>query len=118
VTFRYTWQVRIHREDGASKVASHGEMDKASYLEFLGKTVPGGKTQLTNAGLCCTCAHWRPGVSASGDPGCVSPKMVYGYGSYNAAPSHDDDMVWIENDEGWGIATGPEFGCVHWSAKP
>jgi hypothetical protein len=27
------------------------------------------------------------------------------------------DGFWGEDDEGWGFVTGPEFGCVHFTAK-
>jgi hypothetical protein len=25
-----------------------------------------------------------------------------------------DDGVMVENVEGWGLLTGPLFGCIHW----
>ena len=25
--------------------------------------------------------------------------------------------VLVEDDEGWGFFTGPDFGCIHWKGK-
>ena len=40
---------------------------------------------------------------------CYCPKMVYGYGRDRA----DKDGLDVEDDEGWGMLPGPDFGCVH-----
>jgi hypothetical protein len=40
--------------------------------------------------------------------------MIYGY---NIAIRRDDDGVAIENDEGWGMLPGPDFGCIHHKDK-
>lgn len=61
---------------------------------------------------CRDCRHWRPKVTDESQ-GCVSPKMDYGYGP----KSHEPDHVHIENDEGWGMIPGPEFGCIHFEEK-
>ena len=29
----------------------------------------------------------------------------------------ETDTVIHQDDEGWGMLTGPEFGCVHWEQK-
>jgi hypothetical protein len=42
---------------------------------------------------------------------------VLGYGGKEAA-AHLVDEVLVENDEGWGFLTGPEFGCVHFANEP
>lgn len=44
--------------------------------------------------------------------------MNYGYGFQHgdAAPDVADDQVIIENDEGWGMEVGGNFGCVHFTA--
>lgn len=54
---------------------------------------------------CKTC-HWYSSTAAKT---CKCPKMVYGYGS----SERDDDGVRIEDDEGWGMTPGPDFGCIH-----
>lgn len=51
---------------------------------------------------------------------CSCPKMLYGYGyKYNPAEwaKEDDDIITIENDEGWGMTPKPNFGCVHHEEK-
>ncbi len=40
---------------------------------------------------------------------CHCPKMKYGYGKQDV----DSDGVLIEDDEGWGMIPGPDFGCIH-----
>jgi hypothetical protein len=45
---------------------------------------------------------------------CGCPKMVYGY--YDG-DTHDTDGVHIEDDEGWGMEVGDEFGCIHAEPK-
>jgi hypothetical protein len=39
----------------------------------------------------------------------------YGYGV--TADEVGDHEVVVENDEGWGAAMGPDFGCLLWEAK-
>jgi len=59
----------------------------------------------------CKNCHWyeRPG---NGTHECSCPKMVYGYG-----PRCDSDGVDVEDDEGWGMVPGPDFGCIHFKHK-
>ena len=46
--------------------------------------------------------------------GCICPKMLYGYSAkYDEGVVLEPDEVQIENDEGWGMVPGPEFGCIH-----
>jgi len=42
---------------------------------------------------------------------CDSPKLLKGYSHMpsNVAP----DGALVENDEGWAIVVGPDFGCVN-----
>jgi hypothetical protein len=44
---------------------------------------------------------------------CACPKMIYGYGDIKC----EDDYLLIEDDEGWGMQPGPNFGCIHWESK-
>jgi len=65
---------------------------------------------------CKDCKHWIESEHYSDVlHSCDHPKAKIGY-RYNP----DDiptDGVWIENDEGWGWFTGPEFGCVNFEEK-
>jgi len=66
---------------------------------------------------CEHCRHWNPAAEDSRKP--------VGYGSCNATawkagyfvPDAAPDGVVVEDDEGWGFYTGPQFGCIHWTAK-
>lgn len=62
---------------------------------------------------CKNCKHWN---KSSERPlkECSSPKLFMGY----AIPDGDipDDGILCEDDEGWGMVTGPNFGCVHFTA--
>jgi hypothetical protein len=63
------------------------------------------------------CAHWLPNNNTrnAADAGsCSSPKIIYGYDNKGSVPTPDSAR--IENDEGWGMITGPDFGCIHASA--
>lgn len=46
---------------------------------------------------------------------CECPKMFYGYRKTKG--DDEPDAVKIEDDEGWGMIVGPEFGCVHHQSK-
>lgn len=65
---------------------------------------------------CKTCKHWL--VDRDYWPheerlrSCASPGWLMGYN--HKAVDVPDDGVLVENDEGWGVMMGPEFGCVHW----
>lgn len=54
---------------------------------------------------CKTCDWYR----TTGTKTCVCPKMFYGY----EIRTRDSDGVKIEDDEGWGMIPGPNFGCIH-----
>ena len=64
---------------------------------------------------CETCKYWGHSRNHAADEGqrlksCIAPKIEYGYGV-----DEDDipgDGAHIEDDEGWGMVTGPKFGCV------
>ena len=59
---------------------------------------------------CKTCCWYATGLSHHQ---CTCPKMVYGYGIGEA----DKDGVNVEDDEGWGMVPGPDFGCIHYEEK-
>jgi hypothetical protein len=65
---------------------------------------------------CKTCKHWgRRGVVAFDESNqrlrsCNAPSIYYGYRVNEAEVA--DNGVRVEDDEGWGMRTGPEFGCV------
>lgn len=46
---------------------------------------------------------------------CRSPKFIRAYGLPESERPIDGAV--LENDEGWGIETGPDFGCIHWQVK-
>ena len=65
--------------------------------------------------LCRTCRHWGKDRGISEDAGrrmksCSAPNIKYGYCVDPAAAP--DNGALVEDDEGWGMETGPEFGCV------
>lgn len=64
---------------------------------------------------CNTCKHWGQGRGSNRDEdnrlkSCGAPLIEYGYGI------EEDDIAnngaHVEDDEGWGMVTGPEFGCI------
>jgi hypothetical protein len=73
---------------------------------------------------CKTCCWWIPDDSTElwkpphceefdvPVKSCSCPKMFFGYNHDHA--SIPSDGVLIENDEGWGWRTGPDFGCIHY----
>ena len=60
---------------------------------------------------CETCAYWaeKPDINFKNLRACSDPEIQYGYGEIDV----DDNGALIEDDEGWGIRTGPKFGCIH-----
>ncbi len=74
--------------------------------------------------FCANCAYWMRPHAESGGVGCQSrvecvnpcacPKFKLGY-LYRGNLSYDE--VHVENDEGWGFATGPLFGCIHFARR-
>lgn len=67
---------------------------------------------------CQNCKWWGDRAGAQGNPklrACSNPKHVMGYRMGADVP---DNGILIESDEGWGMETGPLFGCVNGEAKP
>jgi len=66
---------------------------------------------------CKTCKFWTDNPWGHPVPrgSCLSPKFLYGYNI--ALDKIAPDEVLVENDEGWGFVTGPDFGCVHHEEK-
>jgi hypothetical protein len=69
---------------------------------------------------CKSCQHWdnrRPDDTFSRQPAdfgnCASPKWHAGYDT-GKAPL---DGVAVEDDEGWGFFTGPDFECCHYEPR-
>ncbi len=65
---------------------------------------------------CKTCKHWGRNRGSNHDESrrlksCSAPGVLYGYmaQSYDETP---DNGALVEDDEGWGMNTGPDFGCV------
>lgn len=64
-------------------------------------------------GRCRSCVYFVPEVSSSAGRGSCE-KWRTGYGL-----NGDDlpaDMALVEDDEGWAMNLGPDFGCVLWEA--
>lgn len=64
---------------------------------------------------CKTCKHWGHSRKYAEDNGkrlksCRAPLIEYGYGVEESDVA--DNGALVEDDEGWGMLTGPEFGCV------
>lgn len=71
---------------------------------------------------CKDCVFWNPRKKQDEDykrsgfydrHGCLCPMFLYGYSDLECPPSG----ACIEDDEGWAIETGPDFGCVHGKAR-
>lgn len=64
---------------------------------------------------CKTCKHWGHSRNYAEDSkkrlkSCSAPLIEYGYGVGESEVA--DNGALVEDDEGWGMLTGPEFGCV------
>lgn len=59
------------------------------------------------SGTCRSCRFWtlRPGDRLG-----TCERWHHGYGINPDEVA--DNEAWVEDDEGWGNATGPDFGCV------
>lgn len=65
--------------------------------------------------VCKNCKLWIAPKSDYPAGDCSSSKWVKGYLSIkHPASGFASDCVHVEDDEGWGFETGPEFGCIHW----
>lgn len=62
---------------------------------------------------CKTCNWYQNDALPDTMKTCKCPKMLYGYGARSAGA----DGVNIEDDEGWGMVPGPDFGCIHHASK-
>lgn len=72
------------------------------------------KREMKTCKTCKTCKHWGHSRNYAEDNGsrlksCSAPKIAYGYGVESDVA---DNGALVEDDEGWGMLTGPEFGCV------
>jgi hypothetical protein len=57
---------------------------------------------------CTTCKHFTPDRDRPPYGSCLRWNTGY---SYNQKLMPLDEVL-VENDEGWGMAMGPAFGCV------
>jgi hypothetical protein len=66
-------------------------------------------------GRCESCAHYIiPTDQWPPFPFCSCPKFLIDYARQHTLPR---DGVIISSDEDWFCGVGPEFGCIHWTAK-
>lgn len=63
---------------------------------------------------CATCKFFAPDKSRLPYGGCERWNEGYGYDT-TAMPLNE---VLVENDEGWAMLMGPDFGCVLWEPSP
>lgn len=64
---------------------------------------------------CKTCRWYGGDVHNDLKHSCTCPKILYGYGHHyrNEGEMIDSDELSVEDDEGWGMLPGPDFGCIH-----
>jgi hypothetical protein len=75
---------------------------------------------------CKECAFWAPSNESRCPPTfgwCGSQHVKPGYFSYTSKHFSDTHNltasdIAVEDDEGWSLFTGPDFGCIHWKAIP
>lgn len=85
-----------------------------SKLGIIPVTIVDDQDDSLQQGRCESCTFWGGG-DLDDRKSCLCPKFHYGYGPVkNRTP----DMVDIEDDVGWGMLSGPKFGCVHWAIDP
>ncbi len=75
---------------------------------------------MTDYPRCKTCKHYDDGVGFHRM--CNAPLVFYGYGPISAEiksgitpeikSAIEQFGLKVEDDEGWGMIPGPEFGCV------
>ncbi len=73
---------------------------------------------------CKNCQFWTtgPGMEDAlrcpdGAGVCSSRQWRRAYGFDENTGEFEPQQVTVEDDEGWAFFTGPEFGCIHFSAK-
>jgi hypothetical protein len=69
---------------------------------------------------CKNCKHWGTDDDEASDrmKSCDSPSHIYAISaSDNDMNRTPDNGMLIEYDEGWGMLSGPEFGCVNFEAR-
>lgn len=64
---------------------------------------------------CRDCEFWTRKDSLEGSTfgSCLNEKFVQDYRYRDEQSTLSRDAVVVENAEGWGFQTGPDFGCVH-----
>jgi len=62
--------------------------------------------------VCSSCLHWERQTNLGS---CSHTAFRRGYHIDTADVGRDE--VLVEDDEGWGFLTGPDFGCVHWKGN-
>lgn len=65
-------------------------------------------------GTCRSCISWKP-YETSGFGTCDNPNWRKGY--HIQYKDMKSNQLIVENDEGWGFMTGPDFGCVHHKSR-
>ena len=63
---------------------------------------------MTNCVLCRNCRHFEAKIGELGFGSCN--RWLTGYDVFICHMANND--VLVENDEGWGMVVGPDFGCV------
>lgn len=62
---------------------------------------------------CSGCLHWKRYKTPEEGGQCTSPKLAYD----GSNPPPDGLHYWDFEDYSAGMATGPDFGCIHWSKR-
>lgn len=72
--------------------------------------------------ICCNCKHWDRRTELEEEGECTGDLIIYGECRGNSLtmgyPDGDQIVPGIEEETGeMEFLTGPEFGCIKWTAK-
>lgn len=71
---------------------------------------------------CKNCMFWKRDEARPENPeydifgSCSCPKFNIGYSLYKPCVGQND-ICWVEGDEGWGFSPAESFGCIHFKQK-
>ena len=72
-----------------------------------------GEEGMITCEQCKFWSHEQDGIYPENEYSCSCPKFILGYSEISIR----SDEILIEDDEGWGFAPGPKFGCIHGELK-
>lgn len=107
-TFQAIWSKWMAETDNPGGLCKYKDDFKAMFDATMATT---------STRTCDTCQHWNE-VSGPDEAEPLGMCRQAAINHWHPGYKYDNSKAWVaDEDDDWGLGTGPKFGCVHHQTK-